>query len=64
MTECFQDIDAEMRSCHSDAMMKTLTVSEVSDIAYVVLKEKAETNGRSLQAQVLWLEQAGLQKKR
>ncbi len=35
--------------------MKTLTVREVPDTVYAVLKEEAETNGRSLQAQVLWV---------
>lgn len=35
--------------------MKTLTVREVPDAVYAVLKEEAVTNGRSLQAQVLWV---------
>ena len=35
--------------------MKTLTVREVPDEVYAALKDEAETNCRSLQAQVLWV---------
>lgn len=35
--------------------MKTLTVRELPDAVYAVLKEEAATNGRSLQAQVRWV---------
>ncbi len=35
--------------------MKTLTVREVPDEVYAVLKNEADTNCRSLQAQVLWV---------
>jgi plasmid stability protein len=35
--------------------MKTLTVREVPDAVYAVLKEEAVTSGRSLQAQVRWV---------
>ena len=35
--------------------MKTLTVREVPDAVYAVLKEEADANCRSLQAQVRWV---------
>ena len=35
--------------------MKTLTIREVPDAVYTVLKEEAKTSGRSLQAQVRWV---------
>jgi len=35
--------------------MKTLTVREVPDVVYTVLKEEAEMNNRSLQEQVRWI---------
>jgi len=35
--------------------MKTLTVREVPDAVYTVLKEEAEVNNRSLQEQVRWV---------
>jgi plasmid stability protein len=35
--------------------MKTLTVREVPDAVYTVLKEEAATTGRSLQEQVRWI---------
>jgi len=35
--------------------MKTLTVREVPDVVYDVLKEEARTQGRSIQAQVRWV---------
>jgi hypothetical protein len=35
--------------------MKTLTVREVPDAVYTVLKEEADANCRSLQAQVRWV---------
>ena len=35
--------------------MKTLTVREVPDAVYAVLKEEAAANNRSLQEQVRWV---------
>lgn len=35
--------------------MKTLTIREVPDAVYTVLKEEAATNCRSLQEQVRWV---------
>jgi len=43
-----------MQSCYF-AAMKTLTVREVPDMVYAVLKETTQTHGRSLQAQILWV---------
>lgn len=35
--------------------MKTLTIREVPDEVYAVLKEQAQSSNRSLQAQILWI---------
>lgn len=35
--------------------MKTLTIREVPDEVYTILKEQARSSNRSLQAQILWV---------
>ena len=51
---CILDIDIAAYFFHA-AGVKTLTVREVPDSVYTVLKKEAQSNCRSLQEQVRWV---------